>query len=78
MGGKSLAFNSSCVKQSFFAACNKIYAHAKDLDEMVLLTLQESYCLPIFFRAMLCRHAVSVRPFVRLSVWHVRELCENE
>jgi len=42
-----LAFNSSCVKQSFFAAFNSIYAHAKDLDEVVHLTLQESYCLPI-------------------------------
>ena len=35
------------VSQSFFAACNSIYAHAKDLDEVVHLTLQESYCLPI-------------------------------
>ena len=47
VGGKSLAFNSSCVKQSFFAACNSIYAHAEDLDELVHLALQESYCLPI-------------------------------
>ena len=31
--GKSLAIDSSCVKQSFFAACNSIYAHAKDLEE---------------------------------------------
>ena len=46
-GGKYLAFNSSCVKQSFFAACNRIYAHAKDLKEVVHLKLQESYSLPI-------------------------------
>jgi len=51
MGGKSLAFNSSCVKQSFFAACNSIYAHAKDLDELVHLTLRESYYLPILAHA---------------------------
>jgi len=47
MGGKSLAFNSSCVKQSFFATCNSMTAHDKDLDVVVHLTLQESYCLPI-------------------------------
>jgi len=46
-GGKSLAFDSSCVEQSFFAACNSIYAHAKDLEEVMHLKLQESYCLPI-------------------------------
>jgi len=26
----------------------------------------------------LCRHAVSIRPFVRLSVRHVRGFCQNE
>ena len=36
-GGKSLAFDSSCVEQSFFAACNSIYAHAKDLEEVMHL-----------------------------------------
>jgi len=56
-GGKSLTFNSSCVKQFFFAACNSIYAHAKDLDEVVHLTLQESYCLQILAYA-----AAAVRP----------------
>ena len=62
MGGKLLAFNSSCVKQSFFAACNSIYAHAKDLDELVHLTLQESYCLPILAYAAA---AAKYRPTTR-------------
>ena len=54
------SFNSSCVKQSFFAACNSIYAHAKDLDEVMHLTLQECYCLPILTYA-----AVAVKYTVR-------------
>ena len=56
MVGKSLAFDSSCVKQSFFATCNSIYAHAKDLEEVVHRKLQESYCLPI-----LCYAAAAVK-----------------
>jgi len=39
------------VKLSFFAACNSIYAHAKDLDKVVHQTLQQSYCLPILAHA---------------------------
>jgi len=45
--GKSLSFNTGQVKRSFFSACNCIYARAKDLNELVHLFLQESYCLPI-------------------------------
>jgi len=47
-----MTFDSSCVKQSFFAACNSTYAHAKDLEEVVHLKLQESYCLPILSYAV--------------------------
>jgi len=45
--GKSLNFNTESVRRSFFSACNCIYARAKDLNELVHLSLQESYCLPI-------------------------------
>jgi len=41
-GGRSLGFNYASLKQSFFTACNCICAHAKHLDEIVHLTLQES------------------------------------
>src|SRR5688572_3344356 len=40
-------FNTESVRRSFFSACNCIYARAKDLNELVHLSLQESYCLPI-------------------------------
>jgi len=45
--GKSLNFNTESVRRSFFSACNCIYARAKDLNELVHLSVQESYCLPI-------------------------------
>ena len=46
-GGKTLRFDCKTVIQSFFAACNCIYAQAKQLDEIIHVSLQESYCLPI-------------------------------
>jgi len=46
-GGCSLGFKCASLKQSFIAACNCIYAHAKHLDEIVHLTLPESYGLSI-------------------------------
>ena len=52
-GGNSLGFNNGLVKQSFFAACNCIYANAKQLDELMHLTLQNSYCLPILIPMLL-------------------------
>jgi len=51
-GGRSLGFNCATLKQSFFAACNCIHAHAKHLDEIVHLTLQESYGLSILTYAV--------------------------
>jgi len=52
VSGKKLAFDINPVKQSFFAACNSIYAQAKNLDELVHLSLQESYCLPVLTYAI--------------------------
>jgi hypothetical protein len=46
-GGNVLRFDCNVVRQKFFAACNCIYAHGKQLDEIIHLTLQESYSLPI-------------------------------
>jgi hypothetical protein len=40
------------MKKSFFAACDCIYAHARNLDAVIHLTLQESYYLPILTYAI--------------------------
>ena len=51
----SLGFNNGSVKQSFFSACNCIYANAKQLDEIMHHTLQESYCLSILTYCCCCK-----------------------
>jgi len=68
-GGKSLAFDSSCVPQSFFAACISIYAHAKNLEEVVHLKLQESYCLPIL------SYAAAAVKYTTRQLDELMELC---
>ena len=52
VSGRKLSFDITSVKQAFFAACNSVYEHAKNLDELVHLSLQESYCLPILTYAV--------------------------
>ena len=58
-GGASLSFCNNLTKRNFFAACNCIYAHAKQLDELIHLLLQESYCLPILtYAAAVVKYSV--------------------
>jgi hypothetical protein len=45
--GKLLKFDVTVIKQAFFSACNSIYSVAKHNDQMLHLTLQETYCLPV-------------------------------
>ena len=65
VSGRKLSFDITPVKQAFFAACNSVYAHAKNLDELLHLSLQESYCLPVL------TYAVAA---VNLSVKQEKEL----
>jgi hypothetical protein len=67
VSGKTLSFDISHVKRSFFAACNCIFAHASNLDEIVHLSLQESYCLPILTYASAAL-SLSVRQLNELNV----------
>jgi hypothetical protein len=46
-GGKTLSFSINNVKRSFFTACNCVFTSARNNDEIVHLSLQESYCRPI-------------------------------
>ena len=34
-------------KRAFYSACNCIFTYGSDVDELALLSLQESYSLPI-------------------------------
>ena len=56
MSGKSVKFDINPVKRSFYSACNSIFMHNSSIDELALLTLQESFN-PLACRClcMLCR-----------------------
>ena len=45
VSGKKLTFDIANVKRDFYAACNCINSHAKNFEEILQLTLHESYCL---------------------------------
>ena len=45
--GKNLTSDVGINRQTFFSACNCIYATAKFNDQIVHLSLQETYCKPI-------------------------------
>ena len=47
VSGTKLSFDTSSIKRSFYVACNSIHSHAKWLDQIIQLTLHESYCLPL-------------------------------
>ena len=49
--GKELRFDIGYCRRSFYAACISIFAHGSRVDEIALLTLQESYSLPILMYA---------------------------
>jgi len=44
---KSVKFDINPVKRSFYAACNSIFSHSRGTNELVLLSLQESYSLSV-------------------------------
>jgi len=45
--GKKLSGDINKVKQKFFSACNCILGNSKSLDDVLNLSLMESYCLPL-------------------------------
>jgi len=47
LADRSIGFDTSPTKRSFYVACNSILNHSNNLDELVQLRLQESYTLPI-------------------------------
>ena len=47
VSGKRLAFDVDPVKRSFYSACNSIFSQASNMDEIMHLSLQETYCLPV-------------------------------
>jgi len=52
LGRSSLKFDIMPVKRTFYAACNSIFMRGADVNELALLSLQESYSLPVLMYAM--------------------------
>jgi len=40
------------MKRVFYSACNSVFMSGNDADELVMLTLQESYSLPVLMYAV--------------------------
>jgi Reverse transcriptase (RNA-dependent DNA polymerase) len=45
--GVALTFDTDAIRRSFFAACNCIFTNSRHCNELIQLSLQESYSLPI-------------------------------
>ena len=48
---KTVKFDINPCKQAFYAACNSIFMHGSDVNELALLSLQESYSLSVIMFA---------------------------
>ena len=46
-GGSSVRFDVIPAKRAFYAACNAIFLHSSDVNEIALLHLQETYSLSV-------------------------------
>ena len=47
VSGRTRGFDVNPIRRSFFAACNAIYSQSARMDNILQLSLMESYCLPI-------------------------------
>jgi len=47
ISGEKLSYKIKPARCSFFAACNAICSQSKRIDNILQLSLMESYCLPI-------------------------------
>ena len=50
--GKALKFDINPTKRAFYAACNSIFMHGSGVDEIALLSMQESYSLSVLLYAI--------------------------
>jgi len=49
--GKHIKSDINPVKGSFYAACNSIFSHGRDVDELTVMTLQEAHSLSVLLYA---------------------------
>jgi hypothetical protein len=51
VSGKRISFDIDPIKRAFYSACNCVFSQAEKMDELLHLSLQETYCLPILLYA---------------------------
>ena len=51
LSSKFVKFDINPTKRNFYAACNSIFMHGFGVDEIAMLTLQESYNLSVLMYA---------------------------
>jgi hypothetical protein len=49
VAGKRLSFDIDPVKRAFYTACNCVFSQSGRADEILQLTLQETYCCPFYY-----------------------------
>jgi hypothetical protein len=54
VAGKCLSFDKDSVKRAFYTACNYVFSQSGRMDDILQLTLQETYYLPIFIICFTC------------------------
>ena len=51
VNSKRIAFDIDPIKRAFYSACNCVFSQAEKMDELLHLSLQETYCLPVLLYA---------------------------
>ena len=52
LSGQGMPLKLHLLKGPFTVACNNIFSHSRGVDEIIQLSLQESYCLPVLLYAL--------------------------
>ena len=63
--GRDVKFDLMPVKRAFYSSCNSIVMHSKNLNELAVLSLQESYSLSVLMYSV---------PAMYLSMKQINEL----
>ena len=68
IGGKKLSVEIDVIKRKLYAACNCIFGKTYSLDEILRLSSQDSYCLPVLEYAT-AAISLSKYQFLELNVY---------
>lgn len=70
IGGKSLSVDINIIKRKFYVSCNCILGNTKTMNDIIKLSLMESYCLPILMYATVSVKLTNVQLSVLNACWN--------